>query len=108
MPTILRRCPTCVVLVASGTRCRGCARRIEQARGSATQRGYGHAWRKLRAQVLREQPICAVRGCAVLSTDVDHIVALARGGTNDRSNLRGLCHPHHSAKTVREDGGLGR
>jgi len=36
------------------------------------------------------------------ATDVDHIVALAAGGTHADSNLRSLCHSCHSARTARD------
>jgi 5-methylcytosine-specific restriction protein A len=49
----------------------------DKARGTAAQRGYGGDWRRLRAQVLREEPIC--RLCEAekrytVSTHVDHII----------------------------------
>lgn len=37
------------------------------------------------------------------ATEADHIVPLRRGGTNELSNLQGLCHRHHSRKTATED-----
>lgn len=59
----------------------------------------GTRWRKLRAQVLREQPFCAVAGCNRASTQVDHVLALARGGDPyDRSNLQGMCATHNAMK----------
>lgn len=64
-------------------------------------------WRRLRARVLREEPTCVecVRdGYEVRpTTDVDHVVP-HRGDTRlffDRSNLRALCHAHHTMKTRR-------
>jgi len=72
-------------------------------KGSSTERGYGWRWQKLRAQVLREEPLC--RACAprvVAATDVDHVVSKAKGGTDDRSNLQPLCEPCHKAKTARD------
>jgi 5-methylcytosine-specific restriction endonuclease McrA len=39
---------------------------------------------------------------------VDHIVPLARGGTNDAMNLQTLCGRCHSTKTATRDGGYGR
>jgi len=54
------------------------------------------AWRKLRDQVVREEPLCRLRlvGCTNLSQTADHIItvhdrpdlAMVRG------NLRGSCH----------------
>ena len=67
------------------------------------------AWRSVRAAVLTAQPRCAVPGCPAAARHVDHIVARAAGGAAlDPANLRGLCHPHHSSKTVLGDGGFGR
>ena len=36
------------------------------------------------------------------STEVDHVVPKACGGTDDPSNLQGSCRKCHSAKTARE------
>lgn len=59
----------------------------------------GTAWRKMRAQVLAEQPICAARDCNRISTEVDHIIPLQRGGSGvDRSNLQGMCKHHNASK----------
>jgi len=80
----------------------------DRTRGSAAQRGYGWQWTKLRKLVLAEQPICKMPGCWEPSAEVDHIVPKAKGGTDDRDNLQGLCKPCHSRKTASEDGGFGR
>lgn len=56
-------------------------------------------WKRISAQVLLEEPIC--RLCNEPSTDCDHIIPLPIG-TDDRSNLQGLCHKHHSIKTRKE------
>lgn len=64
----------------------------------------GAAWRKLRALVLAEQPLCQDcmrRGLIVPATDVDH--ADNDASNNDRSNLVGLCKPCHSYKTARHE-----
>ena len=61
----------------------------------------GAAWRKLRAAVLREQPLCAC-GCGQLATDVDHIDNDPTN--NERDNLQGLCHECHSRKTQADMG----
>jgi 5-methylcytosine-specific restriction endonuclease McrA len=62
---------------------------------------YDAAWRELRARVLREEPNCRV--CGAKATDVDHIVALADGGSNDRGNLRALCRKHHKEHTAAQN-----
>jgi 5-methylcytosine-specific restriction protein A len=45
------------------------------------------------------EPYC--RWCGRPAEDVDHIVPLARGGTNDEANLQSLCRRCHVAKTMR-------
>jgi 5-methylcytosine-specific restriction protein A len=55
----------------------------------------------MRARVLHEEPLC--RYCrACLSTQVDHIIPLAQGGTSERDNLAGVCRGCHNAKTHTE------
>lgn len=64
-------------------------------------------WRRLRAQVLAEQPLCPI--CQKLgrlepAVEVDH--KDNNSHNNARSNLWGLCASHHSEKTAAEmDGG---
>lgn len=67
------------------------------------------AWKKLRAQVLAEEPLCRwclARGLYVASTDVDHIKDSREDYSDDsrRENLTGLCHECHSLKTARDMG----
>lgn len=80
-------------------------------RPSSARRGYGSHWRRLRALVLAGEPLCrqcGSNGIITEATEVDHIVAIAKGGSvSDLNNLMPLCKSCHSAKTVREDGGLG-
>jgi len=64
-----------------------------------------HAWRKLRAYILAESPLCEHcmdRGLTAPATDVDHI----SGDPSDNSmaNLQSLCHSCHSIKTARDHG----
>lgn len=106
--------PGCPALVETGARCPDHARalnaEIDSLRPSAARRGYDAAWRRIRLAHLRRNPICVEcrgLGLAVPATDVDHVVALRRGGTNAFSNLQSLCHVHHSRKTAREDGRFG-
>lgn len=59
-------------------------------------------WRKLRAKVLAERPVCQHERCTQQPTEVDHIIDLNDGGDPwDEGNLQALCKPHHSAKTAR-------
>ena len=90
--------------------------RYDKARGSSSARGYGRRWRKLRLFILRRDPICkcSIEGCPVCggagctraSTDADHRISRPAGSDNP-SNLQGLCHDCHSVKTAREDGAFG-
>lgn len=64
-----------------------------------------HAWRKLRAYILTESPLCehcAERGITIAATDVDHV----NGDPSDNSmaNLQSLCHSCHSIKTAADHG----
>lgn len=79
---------------------RSYAAKREQERPSASVRGYGWNWRRLRAQVLADEPYC--EECARPATEVDHRLAKGLGGTDARSNLRALCHACHLVKTMRD------
>lgn len=75
---------------------------------TAEQRGYGHAWKLKRKQILlRDQGICqpcikSVPSRVSMATQVDHIVPKAHGGTDDDDNLQAICTACHAAKTARE------
>lgn len=101
----------CRALVrGAGSRCAEHAREREQARGSATARGYGFDWRTLRASHLAAHPTCSHPECGKAATDVDHVNP-HRGDDRlrlDAGNLQSLCHSHHSSKTATQDGGFGR
>jgi 5-methylcytosine-specific restriction enzyme A len=45
---------------------------------------------------------CLEQGRVTLGDEVDHIVPLQQGGSDDDSNKRLLCRPCHKAKTARE------
>lgn len=75
-------------------------------RGSASSRGYGAAWRKIRAVALRRdlhlcQP-CLKQGRTTPATAVDHIINKAAGGTDELSNLQSICEACHAEKTAAE------
>ena len=58
------------------------------------------AWRKLRKQVLAEEPLCrhcAAQGLVVPATEVDHMRGAA---DNSRESLQSLCKPCHSIRTM--------
>jgi hypothetical protein len=51
---------------------------------------------KRRRQVLmRKAGLCAVPGCSRAAVHCHHIVFRSRGGTDDVTNLLGLCPTHH-------------
>ena len=71
-------------------------------------RGYGSAWERIRASVLRRdshlcQP-CLAKGRPTPATQVDHITPKAKGGTDDRDNLQAICDECHDAKTAADSG----
>lgn len=75
---------------------------------SSTERGYGHAWRKLRTTILKRdghqcQP-CKRKGRLTAATQVDHIVPKAKHGTDHPSNLQAICDECHEAKTALDNG----
>ena len=63
-------------------------------------------WRSLRKFVLiRDNYLCQIclsKGKYVTATEVDHIVPLKEGGTNELNNLQSLCKSCHSRKTRHE------
>lgn len=78
----------------------------DQRRGSRHERGYGSAWDRLRARILKRdagicQP-CLQDGHVHQGTEVDHKIPKAQGGTDDEDNLQTICHERHKAKTVAE------
>lgn len=90
---------------------RGQAPAADLTRPSAARRGYGRDWRRRREQHIAAHPFCEDckdAGRTVEAEHVDHVKALTAGGDHTDTNLRSLCAPCHSRKTVRVDGGLGR
>ncbi|MGF7163146.1 5-methylcytosine-specific restriction endonuclease McrA [Rhodoligotrophos appendicifer] len=74
----------------------------DQRRGSATDRGYGAAWRRLRARHLSQHPLCVFcekMGRIEAATVVDH--RTAHKGDHmlmfDPGNLQSLCKVHHDS-----------
>ena len=86
----VHRCLLCTTLVPRGeSRCP--AHRIRRADPATNQR-------RRRALVVGHP--CA--RCGEPATELDHIIALARGGTEAWSNLQPLCRACHRRKTNTE------
>ena len=89
-------CGQCPALVPAGLGdCPAHRKAWQKGPGVPTSRGWG--WSRVRAQVLAEEPLC--RTCGAPAFCVDHIVNRARGGTDARENLQGLCTSCSDAKT---------
>ncbi|WP_025052589.1 HNH endonuclease signature motif containing protein [Sulfitobacter noctilucae] len=108
---------TCGKTVAHGQRCpcqiirnRARNQRHDRNRPTASQRGYGSAWRTARAAFLKINDRCAWPRCGAVATVVDHIIA-HRGNQDrfwDRSNWQPLCKPCHDRRKQRQERSDGR
>ena len=79
---------------------------------SATARGYGADWRRVRAAKLSRDPLCeycAALGRTTAAAEVDHVKPFSPGGVIDHAlrldpaNLKSTCKPCHATKTARGD-----
>ena len=73
-----------------------------------TERLRGRPWRRIRDRILkRDQYLCQIclkAGIYRAADEVDHVRALAHGGTDDDDQLQSVCVPCHREKTAREFG----
>ena len=116
--------PHCGRLTRRRGRCGQCVAKSEQARGTATARGYGAQWSEYSRAWLARFPFCGMRNdgafhvehsyCARLGRRVraevtDHIRSMKRGGARfDPTNHQSLCRACNSRKAVAVEGGFGR
>lgn len=102
MTSVPRPCAKhpCNELVRGGSYCPEHDRAYDRRRPSAAKRGYGAAWRRVRAAVLADDPFCYA--CGEPANEVDHIDGDSRN--NRRENLRSACKPCHSRRTARDQG----
>lgn len=77
----------------------GGSKKKKRVGGSATIRPAGSRWQAMRLTILQRYPVC-VYCLPVVSPSkiVDHIIALALGGTSQEGNLIGACRDCNSAK----------
>jgi len=87
------------------------ASKVHTVAGTQTHYGKGRGgrpWRRLREQVLRRDgylcqcPLCQGDALPLLADEVDHIIPLAQGGSNEMDNLQAMNHLHHRIKTRKE------
>lgn len=65
----------------------------------------GRKLQEIRKRHFENYPLCVMcekEGRITLATELDHIIALHNGGTNDDSNYQGLCSSHHKEKTIKD------
>lgn len=65
-----------------------------------TRGGTNTGWRQARALAFRVHGNACVM-CGDKATEIDHIIEVASGGTDDVENLQPLCHSCHKTKTSR-------
>ena len=97
-----RACISCGRAIPNQAHAAWCPRgRAWKTRPKKNQQLYSGDWPVLVKQILRRDPWCMLRGtgCERLSVEVDHIVAVSDGGTNDPENLRGVCKRCHARRT---------
>ena len=67
----------------------------------------GRPWRRLKAKIhLRDNWTCQHCRRVTTQLELDHIVNVAQGGTDDESTLQSLCPPCHKSKTLKESKGI--
>lgn len=95
----------CTELVVGKSRCPEHSGWKTSPRTASSGRTNTAHWKQQRAKALqRDNHQCQIRGprCTVTATQVDHILPVHLGGTDDLSNLASVCKPDHDAKTARE------
>ncbi len=84
---------------------------VHQVQGQEESYGNGRGgrpWRRKRDAVLKRDGYlcrcddCKASGALVIAHEVDHIIPLAEGGTDDMSNLAAINRDHHAQKTAQE------
>lgn len=77
-------------------------------RGTAEQRGYDAAWRRLAREIRRRDGFrchcaeCVALGRVLPATETDHRIPKGEGGTDDPANLYAINAECHKRKTAGE------
>jgi len=80
---------------------------MKASRFDPTPRTRGRKWMAMRSLFLANNPLCVAckkTGRITMATEVDHILPLFKGGTDDLENLSALCAEHHREKTNQDLG----
>ena len=104
--------PGCPKTVVSGAYCEEHRRQRErqQMQNDPMDKFYRtKPWQRFRTWFLREHPFCVdcdAEGRLALAEHVDHKIPRKQRPdlSLDEENCQGLCHSHHSRKTMRERG----
>lgn len=79
---------------------------LQQTAVGGTPRIRGRQWMKMKTDTLVASDhwcvACLAEGKHSIAVQVDHKTPLWQGGSNEPSNLQGLCKDHHDEKTARE------
>ena len=107
MPRAPKYCsfPGCRTLVTGRSRCHDHSGWKTSPPTASSKRTDTALWKHARALALqRDNHQCQIRGprCTTQATQVDHMVNVATGGTDDLTNLQSACKPCHDQKTARE------
>lgn len=76
-------------------------RHAQRLGGSSARRDTSAAYQRQRARLLTAEPLCRYcfnRGKITAATVLDHVLALALGGSNHPGNLAPACQPCNAAK----------
>ena len=83
------------------------AREIKHSRFDPTPRTRGRRWMQAKSLWLMQHPLCQhckQAGKVTMATEVDHVMPLCKGGTDDPQNLSSLCAECHRTKTNQDLG----
>jgi 5-methylcytosine-specific restriction protein A len=83
---------------------RAAQRQRDAYRGTPAQRGYDRAYLAARRLILADGPHACAWRCGRVATTADHVIPLAKGGSNDPGNLVPACAPCNSSRGSRTEG----